>query len=109
MKQARLLTCAVALTFVAFITRAEEGGSAHYAPGATADFIDALPGKPAFVVAGSYTYYYGKASPPIDFAGNPTIEANARLNAATMFALYETPLTLLGGNYATAVAVPYVC
>jgi len=108
MKITRLLTCAAVLTFAAPLVRAEEGGSAHYAPGATSDFIDTLPGKPALVVAGAYTYYEGTATPPIDFGGKTTIEANARLNAATLFALYETPLRLLGGNYAVATTVPYV-
>ena len=108
MKQTKLLTCAVALTFVVSIARAEEGGSAHYAPGATADFLDVLPGKPGFIVADAYTYYDGSATPPIDFAGNTTLNVNARLNAETIFGLYETPLTLLGGNYATAITIPYV-
>lgn len=108
MKQKFIFVVAIAAGLFPSASRAEEGGSAHYAPGATADFIDTMPGKPALVVAGAYTYYYGKATPPIDFAGNPTIEANARLNAATFFGLYETPLTLLGGNYGVAVTVPYV-
>jgi hypothetical protein len=108
MKQTKLLICAVALAFVVSIARAEEGGSAHYAPGATADFLDVLPGKPGFIVADAYTYYDGSATPPIDFAGNTTLNVNARLNAETIFGLYETPLTLLGGNYATAITIPYV-
>ena len=108
MKQAKLLTCAVALAFLASIVRAEEGGSAHYAPGATADFLDVLPGKPGFIIADAYTYYDGSATPPIDFAGNTTLNVNARLNAETIFGLYETPLRLLGGNYATAITIPYV-
>jgi len=108
MKQKFIFALAMAASLLPSVLRAEEGGSAHYAPGATADFIDTLPGKPALVVAGAYTYYDGHATPPIEFAGNPTLNANARLNAATLFALYETSLTLLGGNYATAVTVPYV-
>jgi hypothetical protein len=108
MNQTRLLTCAVAFAFMAFIARAEEGGSAHYAPGVTSDFIDTLPGKPALVIASAYTYYDGSATPPINFGGADTLNANARLNAISLFGLYETPLTLLGGNYATAIVVPYV-
>jgi hypothetical protein len=108
MKRAKLLACAAVFTFATCIARAEEGGSAHYAPGTTSDFIDALPGKPALVIADAYTYYDGHATPPIDFGGRVTLNANARLNAETLFGLYETPLTLLGGNYAVATAVPYV-
>jgi hypothetical protein len=110
MKQAKLLAGAAVLTLVASIARAEEGGSAHYIPGATADFIDTLPGKPAFVVANGFTYYHGSASPdlPIDFGGRTTLGADATIYADTFFGIYETPLKLLGGNYAVAFALPYV-
>ena len=110
MKQVNILACAAALTFVAPTARAEEGGSAHYAPGATADFIDTLPGKPALVIADGFTYYHGSASPglPIDFGGIPTLGADATIYADTVFGIYETPLKLLGGNYAVAIAIPYV-
>ena len=108
MKQKFIFALAIAASLLPSITRAEEGGSAHYAPGATADFIDALPGKPALVIADAFTYYEGSATPPIDFAGNPTINANATLFANSIFALYETPLSVLGGNYAVATVIPYV-
>lgn len=92
------------------VLRAEEGASGHYAPGATSDFIDTLPGKPALVIADGFTYYHGSASPnlPIDFGGRLTLDADATLYADTLFGIYETPLRLLGGNYAVAVAIPYV-
>src|SRR5215510_9461713 len=82
--------------------QAEEGGSGHYVPGATASFIDALPGKPAFVIANAYTYYDGSAglNRPIEFGGLVTFGAHATMHADTVFGLYETPLQLLGGNYA---------
>jgi hypothetical protein len=108
MKQTPILTLAATLAMLAATARAEEGGSGHYAPGVTSDFIDTLPGKPGFVLADAYTYYDGSATPPIDFAGNTTLNANARLNAESIFALYETPLTLFGGNYAVATVIPYV-
>jgi hypothetical protein len=108
MKQTRFLTCAAALTFMAAIACAEEGGSGHYAPGSTASFVDALPGKPGLVIANAFTYYYGSATPPIDFAGDTVINASATLYADSLFALYETPLRILGGNYAVATIIPYV-
>jgi len=108
MKQIKLLTVAAAFALLASIASAEEGGSGHYAPGATADFIDALPGKPAWVFADAFTYYHGAATPPIDFAGNATLNAHATLYADSIFALYETPLTLLGGNCAAGTVIPYV-
>lgn len=108
MKLKNLFTHASAFMLLASIASAEEGGSAHYAPGATASFIDALPGKPAIVTANAFTYYHGEATPPIDFAGNATLNAHATLYADSIFALYETPLTLFGGNYAVATVIPYV-
>ena len=108
MKQKFIFALAMAASLLPAAMRAEEGGSGHYAPGVTADFIDTLPGKPALVIADAFTYYEGNAKPPIDFAGNPTINANASLFANSIFALYETPLTLLGGNYAVAAVIPYV-
>lgn len=108
MKLKNLFIHASALTLAAAVAHAEEGGSGHYAPGATADFIDALPGKPALVAANAFTFYHGSATPPIDFAGNLTANARADLYADSIFALYETPLTLLGGNYAVATVIPYV-
>ena len=106
MKQTKLLTCAFAL--LASLASAEEGGSGHYAPGATADFIDTLPGKPAFVFADAFTYYHGDTTPPIDLGGNTALNAHATLYADSIFALYETPLTFLGGNYAVGTVIPYV-
>lgn len=108
MKQKFIFALAVAASILPSVSRAEEGGSGHYAPGTTADFIDTLPGKPALVIADAFTYYEGNASPPIDFAGNPTANARATLYADSLFALYETPLRVLGGNYAVATVVPYV-
>jgi hypothetical protein len=107
-KPAKLLASVAVVVLIASIARAEEGGSAHYAPGATADFIDTLPGKPAFVFANAFTYYHGETTPPIDIAGQATLNAHATLYADSIFALYETPLTFLGGNYAVATVIPYV-
>lgn len=108
MKLKKITSCIVILAAAVSIAQAEESGSGHYAPGATADFIDTLPGKPGLVVADAFTYYHGSATPPIDFAGNPTLNAHATLYADSIFALYETPWTLLGGNYAAATVIPYV-
>src|SRR5437660_77836 len=51
---------------------AEEAAGGHYKSGATATFIDALPGKPAFVAADAFTYYHGSASitQPLLFGGS---------------------------------------
>ncbi|TAL03387.1 MAG: transporter [Verrucomicrobia bacterium] len=91
-------------------THAEEGAGGHYVPGATASFIDALPGKPAIVVANAFTYYDGKASVgrPIDFGGQLTLNAHATCYADSLVGVYETPLQLLGGNYAVSAVIPFI-
>src|SRR6266568_1972544 len=91
-------------------SRAEEGAGGHYVPGATATFIDALPGKPAIVAANAFTYYDGSASvsQPLEFGGQRTLNAHATCYADTLFGIYETPLQLLGGNYAVAAAIPFI-
>lgn len=100
--------------FTAFLAtamvQAEEGGSGHYMPGATASFIDALPGKPAFVLANLYVNYDGTASGsvPIDFGGQAVLGAHAVANADTVVGLYQTSVQLLGGTYAAGVAIPFV-
>jgi hypothetical protein len=108
MKLKLLATLALAAGLLPSLAPAEEGGSGHYIPGATSDFIDTLPGKTGLVVANAFTYYHGSATPPIDFAGDPTLNAHATLYADSLYALYQTPLQLLGGSYAVATVVPYV-
>ena len=47
------------LGLASFVCQAEEAGSGHYLPGATASFIDTLPGKEAFAYVNAFTYYNG--------------------------------------------------
>ncbi len=110
MKSRILTSLAIAALTAPAIIHAEEGAGGHYLPGATATFIDALPGKPAFVFANAFTYYDGKASPTkaLDFGGQVTLNAHATCYADTLFGIYQTPLRVLGGNYAVAAAIPFV-
>ena len=107
------------MTLVALVTIAtlaplsaypEEAGSGHYMPGATASFVDALPGKPGLAVANFFCYYDGSAtaSQRMPFGGLLTADLDATAYADTIVALYQTPLKLLGGYYAAGVAIPYV-
>ena len=90
---------------------AEEGGSGHYAPGAAASFIDALPDKPGLAVANYFNYYDGSASisRPLPIGGMATAGLDATAYSDTILALYTTPLKLLGGYYTVGVAIPYIC
>jgi hypothetical protein len=89
---------------------AEEGGSGHYMPGANASFIDALPGKPGLGVANFFNYYDGSASGTKQMPRGGLIAGNldATSYADTVVVLYQTPLKLLGGDYAVGLAIPYV-
>jgi hypothetical protein len=89
---------------------AEEGGSGHYAPGGSASFIDTLPGSLGLAIANFFNSYDGSASfsKQIPTGGLITGGLDATAYSDTIVALYETPLKLLGGNYAFGVAIPFV-
>lgn len=97
-------------TLLSSTLRAEEGGSGHYMPGATASFIDALPGKEALVYVNAFTYYDGSASGArrLNLAGQVVANVDATVYADTSILLYQTSWKLFGGGYAAAAAIPYV-
>ena len=102
------VTCAVALVAN---SRAEEGGSAHYMPGATASFVDAFPAKPgAFALLNYFTYYDASApaSRALPLGGFLTADINATAYADTIAGIYQTRARFLGGGLAFGAAVPYV-
>lgn len=113
MKPTKSITLAVLAALVLMIplsSHAEEGGSGHYMPGASASFIDALPGKPGLAVVNYFTYYDASASASrqLPFAGLVRVGIDATAYADTVAAIYQTPLKLLGGYYAVGLAIPYV-
>ncbi len=88
----------------------EEGGSGHYMPGGAASFIDTLPSKPGLAVANYFSTYDGSASfsRPLPIGGFTAAGLDATAYADTIVALYQTPLSLLGGYYGAGVVIPYV-
>ena len=90
--------------------RAEEGGSGHYMPGATASFADVPPCREAFIYVNAFTYYNGTANPsaPLPLGGNLAANVEATVYADTSFVLYQTPWKLFGGQYAAGLAIPYM-
>jgi hypothetical protein len=90
--------------------QAEEGGCGHYAPGSTASFIDALPGKPGLAVADYFMYYDGSGSAhkQLPLGGRVAADLDTWAYADSMLAIYETPVKLLGGDYAVGVIIPYI-
>src|SRR5215472_16943607 len=81
-------------------------------PGTTASFIDMLPdrGTSTFVYANAFLYYHGSAGASRDLHLGGQVAANVKstVYADTSIFLYEARWTLLGGQYAAALAVPYV-
>ena len=113
MKRTRYMTLGILIVsamLVPLTSQAEEGGSGHYAPGASASFIDALPGKPGLAIANFFNYYDGSASisRPVPIGGLLTAGLDATAYSDTIVALYTTPLRLLGGYYTVGAAIPYV-
>lgn len=105
-----LFFCTLTASLLCSALRAEEGGSGHYLPGATASFIDALPGKEAFAYGNSFTYYSGSAggTRQLSLGGQIVANTDATVCADTSILLYETSWHIFGGQYAAAVAIPYL-
>lgn len=111
----RLFVIQTLLTFVLMgkmtaAVQAEEAGKGHYLPGATASFIDALPGRPSFAYLNDFTYYNGSAdrSRSLQLGGVLAAKVEATTFANTSIFLYEGPWNIFGGYYAAALAIPYV-
>jgi hypothetical protein len=90
--------------------RAEEGGSRHYQPGGSASFIDMLTGQEGFAYANVSLRYNGSSgtSEPLEFGGRVDTNVSATSVSNTSALLYQTAWTLLGGQYAAGIVVPYV-
>jgi hypothetical protein len=92
------------------VLRAEEAGSGHYLPGATASFIDVPPGKEGLIYVNAFTFYNGSVSAErqLQLGGQLVLNVNADVYADTSLLLYQTPWKIAGGQYAAGFAVPYV-
>jgi len=104
------LSAGAAVGALAATTQAEEGGYGHYLPGVTASFIDMLTGNQGFAYGNFPLYYSGaiRASRPLELGGQVTTNVKATIWADTSLLVYESPWHLLGGEYATAIAIPYL-
>src|SRR5208337_4063323 len=109
-----LMSLLVTAAFILFpsAASAEEAGSGHYLPGATASFVDMLPdrGTSTFAYLNAFTYYHGSsgASGDLELGGQVAANVKGTVYADTSFFLYQTPWKLLGGQYGAGVAVPYL-
>ena len=107
MKHKLLNAITLAVSLLSPGLRAEEGGSGHYLPGATASFIDALPGKEAFAYVNAFTNCNGSAggARQLNLGGQIVATIDATVYADTSILLYETSWKILGGDYAAAMAI----
>ena len=110
---ARLASWALALAaslLLAGRVDAEEGGSGHYVPGATASFIDMMPGKPSIVYLNAFLYYSGSAAArrDIPIAGDLVAELDGTSYADSSILLAEMKVNSLPIDYAIALVIPYV-
>lgn len=97
---------AVVVGLGALPSQAEEGGSAHYMPGMTSSFIDALPGRPGPAVVNVFLAYNADANVTFPIAGLVTAGLDASVYANTLAFFYETDTGILGGKYAAGFALP---
>ncbi len=110
MKTKILSTTILAALLLSPALRAEEAGSGHYLPGATASFIDVPPGKEGFIYVNAFTYYTGSvtAGKQLNIGGQLVLDVKANVYADTSLFLYQSPWKIAGASYAAGIAVPYV-
>ena len=110
----QLIAAALAgsLAFTAISSlHAEQSGSGHYMPGASASFIDTSPGKPGWVVENIYMNYSDASfggSLGMPFGSNLALNLTANATAETPLILYSPDHLVLGALPSFGVAVPYV-
>jgi hypothetical protein len=107
---AAALVAALALGVVVPL-HAEQSGSGHSRPGATASFIDASPGQPGWVVENIFMNYsdatFGGAR-GLPLGVNLALNVTANATAETPLIMFSPDYRILGGLPSLAVAVPYV-
>jgi len=108
---AALLVTAAAISSPS-VARAEEAGTGHYLPGATASFLDMLPdrGTSTFAYLNTFTFYDGSAgaSRNLELGGRVVANVKGTSYADSSVFLYQAPWKLFGAQYGAVVVVPYV-
>ena len=92
-------------------SEAEQSGSGHYIPGATASFLDMttdIPGLAAMNIFLDYNNANADAAHGLPFGGKLGLNVNANVTADSVFMMYTFEPLILGGHYAIAAAPGYV-
>jgi len=110
MKTQLILSLTLVAALALATARAEEGASGHYLPGLTASCYDAMPSKPGIAAFNFFTMYDGNAGAgkPLNFSSEVALGVKANFYAETIGTVYQSKLTLLGGNYGAVLAIPFV-
>jgi len=111
MKKTFLITSLICALAVGTAARAEEGGSGHYTPGASSDFMDAFPNRPGgFTIINYFNYYDATTSTSrkLLFGVLLTAGLDAHVYSDTIAGWYQAPWDILSGNLAIGIAIPYV-
>ncbi len=90
--------------------QAEQGGTGHYASGAMASFIDALPDQPGWVAESlclNYNGTYGTLR-GLPYGSSIALDVSVSASGESPLLMYSPPFQVLGGHPAFAVAIPYV-
>ena len=110
-KKQILLPLVVAILSLTLASRAEQSGSAHYIPGATASFIDMtsdIPGVAAMNIFLDYNDANADGIAGIPFGRAVALNVNANVTADSVFMMYTFETMILGGHYSFAAAPGYV-
>ena len=106
-----LLAAALVCTLLASTAEAEQGGSGHYTPGATASFIDAAPDQPGLAVLNIFLDYDNAnfdASHGLPEGSEIALNVNANVQADSVLGFWTFTPEILGAHYSVGTAIPYV-
>jgi hypothetical protein len=111
MIQKKFLSTVAGVFALVLASEAEQAGSGHYIPGATASFIDMttdIPGVAAMNIFLDYNNANADSARGLPFGGNLGLNVNANVTADSVFMMYTFETKILGGHYAIAAAPGYV-
>jgi hypothetical protein len=111
MKTNIILSLIVCGTFLTCHSMAEQTGSGHYVSGTFLDFSGTVPTKPGWAFGNFFMDYDNgtfSGSQGLPYGDEVALDVTANMSAEVPLAMYTYPMDFLGGNLASAVAVPFV-
>lgn len=92
------------------LTKAEEGGSGQYLPGAFSSAVDLSPNLPGFALATDFLFYSGdfSASRDLPVAGRLVAGLDAHVYLYDVAMAYTFDPKVLGAHYTLGICLPYI-